>query len=165
VGSRRLVALACLCLALGAGGCLGGDDETTSPGERYAVRVERISDDVDRDGERALAALNRFAEGRAEATEVAALLDRLARDAAASQNELDRLSPPAAAESSDDDLVVAARDIALYREIAATDVRATERGISTAREVGRSQARLLLAYQVGFSALSRAVRALAIEVD
>jgi len=127
------------------------------------TEVERITDEVDAGGGRALAALNRLADGKADPGEVAALLDRLAGRAEAATAELEGLTPPEAAELSAADLAFAAGDVALHRRTAATDVRAIERGISTAASVGRTQARILLAYQSGFSALSRAVRALAVE--
>jgi hypothetical protein len=163
--ARRLTAFVGVCAALALGGCLGddSDDQTTSEGETYALDVERISDDLDRSGADALVALNRLADGKAGGREVGAQLDRLGRAARRAQTELKGLTPPVPAETSAGDLAGAAGDIALYGDIAATDARATERGISTAAEVGRTQARILLAYLTGYSALSRAVRSLAVE--
>jgi hypothetical protein len=165
VAGTRVIALG-IVATLALSGCLGGDDDEPENGATdYAVAVEGIADDLDQGGGRALTALNRFADGTAGADQVGRLLDRASRQAANAQRDLEGLVPPPPAESSADDLEFAAGDLSRALDSAAIDVRATERGISDPAEVGRTHARIVLAYKSGFSALSRAVRALAAETD
>jgi hypothetical protein len=163
--TRRLtlVALASAALLCLVGCSDNDDDEATRAAVRYALDVERISDDADRASEQALVTLNKVADesiasGHAIDT-LEANSERLTRES----DRLEDLTPPEPAAQTADDLAGQLDALARDLSFAATDVRVVEKGDGDLSEAGRSNARVVLASSSSASALSRALRALAVE--
>jgi hypothetical protein len=159
---RVLTTLVAGFVAMGVAAC--DDDEATTPegGEEYALEVEELTDRVSTEVGDALRTLNRLADEQITGQAAGERLDDASgaiHDAAA---ELAALSPPEAASGSAADLGGSLSDLGRALDSAAIDARAIERGISSAGEVGRAQASVVLAYGSGVSGLSRALRALAV---
>lgn len=160
--ARLLTVLVAGFVAMGVAGC--DDDDATTPegGEEYALEVEELTDAVSNEVADALRTLNRLADEQLTGQAAAKRLDDASgviNDAAA---DLAALSPPEAASGSAADLGFALSDLGRALDSAAIDARAIERGISTAGDVGRAQAQVVLAYGSGVAGLSRAVRGLAV---
>ena len=125
--------------------------------------MERISDDVYREGSTALITLNRLADGSLAARPGASQLDRLAGRLKIAVTRLRRLRPPEPARASDYDLECAVASYSLDLRFAATDVRVAAREQADLGTIARGQARTVRVHQSGVSALSRALRRLAFQ--
>jgi hypothetical protein len=85
--------------------------------------------------------------------------ERLTRES----DRLEDLTPPEPAAQTADDLAGQLDALARDLSFAAADVRVAEKGDGDLSEAGRSNARVVLASSSSASALSRALRALAVE--
>ena len=160
-GQHRTSLAAGACVALALAGCFGaGGDDGDRQASDYGLAVERISDEVRGETETALRTLNRAADGELSGDEASAELREIERRVSRAGEELDGLTPPDAAAASAADLVRSIDDLALHLTIAATSVRVDSRALPS---IARAEAATLLAYQSGFSTLSRAVRSLAVD--
>lgn len=155
---RCILAAALACLAATSGGCFGDGEDGDQAGEDYGLAVERISDEVRAETTTALTTLNRAADGKLSGNEAAAELRAIESRVRRAAEELGGLTPPDDAAASAADLVASVDDLGLHLTLAATSVRVDSR---TLPAIARAEAATLLAYQSGFSTLSRAVRSLA----
>jgi ATP phosphoribosyltransferase regulatory subunit HisZ len=159
--------IAALCAAGAALACLGGcsddDDGARQAAEGYSLDVERIADDVDRSTTRALETLNRVADDKIDSGRAIEALEADSARVTAQSGRLAKLDPPEPAAATADDLEFQLDSLARSLDSAATDVRVAERGAADLTATGRSSARVALAEQSGVAALSRALRALALE--
>ena len=162
-------ALISLCVAAVAGLALaacggGGDGDDEQRAQTYELRVERISDDAYETAQDSLVTLNRLADGSVRARPAIARLDRGSERIGSDREQLDRLAPPEAATQVADDLAFQLDSLSRSLGEAAATATADTRGGGSLEDTGRTFARVVLAYQSGTAALSRALRTL-VSVD
>jgi hypothetical protein len=139
--------------------CGDGDDgDAEERAEDYALQVERISDHAYEAAQDGLVTLNELADGSVGAQGAIAELDRSSAAVTADREQLAELVPPEAGRAVADDLAFQFDSLARSLDEAAATASAVSRGSGSLRETGRSFARVVLAYQSGSAALSRALR-------
>jgi hypothetical protein len=147
--------------ALGAcGGGEDGDDEERA--QNYALQVERISDHAYETAQGSLVTLNRLSDGSVGAHAATAELGRSSGEIIAERDRLADLAPPEAGKQVAEDLAFQLASLALSLDEAAATASAVSKGGGSLRDTGRSFARVVLAYQSGSAALSRALRSVVI---
>jgi hypothetical protein len=144
-------------------GCSDDDDGARQAAEDYALEVETISDDANRASDRALVTLNKVTDGSIDPGRAIGILETESRRIDRKSTRLADLAPPGPAAQAADDLEFQLDTLALELRSAATDVRVAERGDSDLAATGRSNARVVLVSSSSASALSRSLRALALE--
>jgi hypothetical protein len=144
-------------------GCSNDDDGARQAAEDYALEVETISDDANRASDRALVTLNKVTDGSIDPGRAIGILETESRRIDRESTRLADLAPPEPAAQAADDLEFQLDTLALELRSAATDVRVAERGDSDLAATGRSNARVVLVSSSSASALSRSLRALALE--
>jgi hypothetical protein len=138
-----------------------GDDEERA--QDYALQVERISDHAYEAAQDGLVTLNELVDGSAGAQAAIAELDRSSAAVTADRERLADLAPPEAGRAVADDLAFQFDSLARSLDEAAATTSAVSKGGGSLRETGRSFARVVLAYQSGSSALSRALRTVVVD--
>jgi hypothetical protein len=164
--TRRLTLVALASTALvSLAGCSDDDDEDGArrAATQYAIDVERVSDDADRASQQALVTLNKVADDSIASGEAIDALEANSERIARESKALGELMPPEPAAQTADDLAGQLDALARDLSFAATDVRVAEKGEGDLATAGRSNARVVLASSSSASALSRALRALAVE--
>ena len=157
-GVRTLLALAAL--AAGSLVACGGDDDGDD-GERaqdYAVQVERITDEAYDASQDGLVNLNGLADGSVGPQQGINALRGSSKQVSADRKRLGDLSAPDGGVAIADDLAFQLDSLARSLDEAAATVSATEGDAARLQDTGRSFARVVLAYQSGTAALSRALR-------
>jgi hypothetical protein len=153
--SFGLAAIAAAMLAA----CGNGDDgDAEERAQDYALQVERISDHAYEAAQDGLVTLNELADGSVGAQAAIAELDRSSAAVTADRGQLADLVPPEAGRAVADDLAFQFDSLARSLDEAAATAGAVSKAGGSLRETGRSFARVVLAYQSGSAALSRALR-------
>jgi hypothetical protein len=160
VAPRPLIALLLVALAPALlAACGDGDDgDEEERAENYALQVERISDHAYEAAQDGLVTLNELADGSVGAQAAITQLARSSAQVTADRERLDDLAPPEAGRAIADDLAFQLDSLARSLDEAAATASAVNRGGGSLEETGRSFARVVLAYQSGSAALSRALR-------
>jgi hypothetical protein len=157
---RSLISLAssalAACVLAACGGGDDGDDEKRA--QAYALQVERISDNAYETAQGSLVTLNRLTDGSVGAQAAIARLDHSSEVITADRERLDDLDPPEAGKQVADDLAFQLDSLARSLDEAAATTSAVSKGGGSLRDTGRSFGRVVLAYQSGSAALSRALR-------
>jgi hypothetical protein len=167
VAQRPLIALvlaaiaAALLVACGGGG--DGDDEERA--QDYALQVERISDHAYEAAQDGLVTLNGLADGSVGAQPAITALESSSNEVTADSDRLEGLTPPESGAAIADDLAFQLDSLARSLDEAAATTSAVSKGGGSLRDTGRSFARVVLAYQSGSAALSRALRTAVVEED
>jgi hypothetical protein len=167
VAQRTLIALALAASAAALlAACGGGDDgDEEERAQDYALQVERISDhayEVVQDG---LVTLNGLADGSVAAQAAITELNGSSSEVTADSDRLEGLTPPESGAAIADDLAFQLDSLARSLDEAAATTSAVSKGGGSLRDTGRSFARVVLAYQSGSAALSRALRTAVVEED
>jgi hypothetical protein len=153
-----LLALAAIAAALPAACGDGDDDDDEERAQDYALQVERISDDAYEAAQEGLVTLNQLADGSIGPQPAITALNRSSTEVDADSDRLADLTPPEDAEAIADDLGFQLDSLTRSLDEAAATTSAVSRGGGSLRDTGRSFARVVLAYQSGSAALSRALR-------
>ena len=156
LGLRTLVVVAVF--AAGSLAACGDDDDDGDRAQNYALQVERISDDAYDAAQEGLVNLNKLSDGSAGAQQAIDALDRSSRVVTADRAELAGLAAPVGGAEIADDLAFQFDSLARSLDEAAATIRATGSDAAALQDTGRSFARVVLAYQSGSAALSRALR-------
>ena len=157
---RAWIALAGAALAAGSLASCGGDDDGHD-GDRaqdYAIQVERISDEAYDAAQESLVALNELSDGSVAARAASTTLHRSSEEVTADRAQLEGLSAPEGGAPIADDLAFQLDSLARSLDEAAATVSAAGANGPELQDTGRSFARVVLAYQSGSAALSRALR-------
>jgi hypothetical protein len=158
-----LVSLACAALVW-LGGCSDDDDDDARrAAENYALQVERIADDTGRAADRALVTLNRVADDAVDPRRAIGILEDGSVEITKATADLEGLGGTGGVARTADDLDFQLDSTARAFDSAATDLRVAARGDGDLAGAARSNGRVILALASGTSALSRALRELAIE--
>jgi hypothetical protein len=157
--SLVLTALAAGSLAACGDGGDGNDDERA---QSYALAVERISDDAYDAAQDGLVTLNKFSDGSVGAEAAITALDRSSKEVTADRERLSDLAPLEGGRETAHDLAFELDSMALSLGEAAATTSAVTKGDGNPRDTGRSFARVVLAYQSGSAALSRALRSIVV---
>jgi hypothetical protein len=150
-----LAAIAAALLAACGDGDDGDDEERA---EDYALQVERISDHAYEAAQDGLVTLNELADGSVGAQAAIGELERSSMGVTEDREQLAKLVPPEAGRAVADDLAFQLDSLARSLDEAAATVSAIRKGSGSLADTGRSFARVVLAYQSGSAALSRALR-------
>ena len=157
--SLTFAAIAAALLAACGGGEDGDEEERA---QNYALQVERISDHAYETAQGSLVMLNRLSDGSVGAHAAIVELDRSSGEITADRERLADLAPPEAGKQVADDLAFQLDSLALSLDAAAATASAVSKGGGSLHETGRSFARVVLAYQSGSAALSRALRSVVV---
>jgi hypothetical protein len=157
--SLTVAAIAAAMLAACGGGEEGDDEERA---QNYALQVERISDHAYETAQDSLVTLNKLSDCSVRARAAIADLDRSSQEITTDRDQLAHLAPPEAGKGVADDLGFQLDSLARSLGEAAATVSAFRKGGGSLRDTGRSFARVVLAYQSGSAALSRALRSVVI---
>jgi hypothetical protein len=159
-----LVSLACVAaVSLGVACSDDEDDDARRAAEDYALEVERIADDAGSATDRALVTLNRVADDAIDPRRAIGILEQGSVQITNATADLEDLGGTDAVARTADDLDFQLDSTARAFDSAATDLRVAARGDGDLAGAARSNGRVILALASGTSALSRALRELAIE--
>jgi hypothetical protein len=161
---KALISVAIAGLAASAlAACGDGDDgDDRERAQSYALRVERISDDAYEAAQNGLVTLNKLADGSVAAPAAITALDRSTKEVTADSERLASLAPPEGARQTADDLGFQLDSLAHSLGEASATTSANSKGSGSLQDTGRTFARVVLAYQSGSAALSRALRTLVV---
>jgi hypothetical protein len=164
VAPRTLISLGLAVLAAALFAACGDDDdgEDEERAQEYALQVEHISDHAYEAAQDGLVTLDELADSSVGARAAIAELDRSSAEVTADREQLDDLVPPEAGRAVADDLAFQFDSLARSLDEAAATASAVSKGGGSLRETGRSFARVVLAYQSGSAALSRALRSVVV---
>jgi hypothetical protein len=166
VAPRALTSLALTAAVVVLLPACGGDSSADEERARgYALRVESISDHVYETAQQGLLTLNRLSDGSIGAQAAIMALDHGASEVTRDRERLEELAPPETGAKIADDLAFQYDSLARSLGDAASTATAVSRGGASLRETGRSFGRVVLAYQSGSAALSRALRSAVVEED
>jgi hypothetical protein len=157
--SLTFAAIAAAVLAACGG---GGDGDEEERAQNYAVQVERISDHAYDTAQDSLVTLNELSDGSVGAQAAIADLDRSSKEITADSDRLAHTAPPEAGKEVADDLAFQLDSLARSLGEAAATTSSVSKGGGSLDETGRSFARVVLAYQSGSAALSRALRSIVV---
>jgi hypothetical protein len=162
---KALISLAIAGLAAGLlVACGDGDDgDDSEQAKSYALRVERISDDAYEAAQDGLVTLNKLADGSVAPQAAITALDRSSKEVTADSERLSGLAAPEGARQTADDLAFQLDSLARSLGEAAATTSAVSKGAGSLQDTGRTFARVVLAYQSGSAALSRALRTLVVD--
>jgi hypothetical protein len=160
VAPRSLIALVLAAIAAATllAACGEDDDDEEERAQDYALEVERISDHVYETAQNSLLILNGLSDGSVGAQAAIAALESSSNEVTGDSDRLETLTPPESGAQIADDLAFQFDSLARSLGEAAATVSAVSKGGGSLPETGRSSARLVLAYQSGSAALSRALR-------
>ena len=160
---RALISLVIAGVAAGSLAACGDDDgDDDERGQTYAIHVERVSDDAYEAAQDGLVTLNKLADGSVAAQTAITTLDHSSNEVTADSEQLRDLAPPEGAHQTADDLAFQLDSLARSLGEAAATTSAVSKGGGSLRDTGRAFARVVLAYQSGSAALSRALRTLVV---